>query len=178
MQLLVIRHAIAEDRDEFAESGQPDDQRPLTKDGIRKMKKAAQGLKEIVGQIDHLATSPLTRAAQTAEIVGDVLQTGGADVIPALVPDARPEDFVAWSDAHHEKNVIAIVGHEPHLSSLIMWLVAEHLLKPRAVEVCIIGDRAIVASQARQQAVVPHRPSVAPDEIGAERCRYPAEEAG
>lgn len=124
MQLLVIRHAIAEDRDEFAESGQPDDQRPLTKDGIRKMKKAAQGLKEIVGQINHLATSPLTRAAQTAEIVGDVLETGGADVIPALVPDARPEDFVAWCEAHHDKNVIAIVGHEPHLSSLIMWLVA------------------------------------------------------
>lgn len=125
MQLLVIRHAIAEDRDEFADSGQPDDQRPLTSVGIRRMKKAARGLKEIVGEIDHLATSPLTRAAQTAEIVADVFGTGGAEVIPALVPDARHEDFVAWCDAHHDNNVVAIVGHEPHLSSLTTWLVAD-----------------------------------------------------
>jgi len=30
MQLLVIRHAIAEDRDVFAASGQSDAERPLT----------------------------------------------------------------------------------------------------------------------------------------------------
>ena len=37
MELLIIRHAIAEDRDEFAESGKSDDERPLTDAGSRRM---------------------------------------------------------------------------------------------------------------------------------------------
>ena len=121
MKLLVIRHAIAEDRDKFAEEGQSDDQRPLTESGERKMKKAAKGLHSVVDGIDHLATSPLTRAGQTADIVSSEFDIGGAEVIPSLVPEAKPEDFAAWLASQTGKDVIAIVGHEPHLSSLVTW---------------------------------------------------------
>jgi phosphohistidine phosphatase len=123
MELLVIRHAIAEDRDEFAESGKSDDERPLTDAGRRKMKKTARGLREVVGSIDHLATSPLVRAVQTAEIISDELDVAPAEVVPDLAPDARPEDFVRWLATHSDKGVVAIVGHEPHLSSLVSWLI-------------------------------------------------------
>lgn len=125
MNLLIIRHAIAEDREAFAGTGQPDDQRPLTDDGIKKMKKAANGLQRAVDAIDHLATSPLTRAAQTAEIISEAYDIGGAEVVPALVPGARPDDFVEWCAPHGDKDVVAIVGHEPHLSSLAAWLTGE-----------------------------------------------------
>ncbi|MGK2962823.1 MAG: phosphohistidine phosphatase SixA [Gemmatimonadaceae bacterium] len=125
MNLLIVRHAIAEDREDFAETGQPDDQRPLTDQGKRKMKKAARGLQRAVDNIDHLATSPLTRAAQTAEIISEVFGIGGAEVVPALVPGARPEEFVEWCAPHGDRNVVAIVGHEPHLSSLAAWLTGE-----------------------------------------------------
>jgi phosphohistidine phosphatase len=124
MELLVIRHAIAEDRDEFAKSDQPDDERPLTDAGRRKMKNAARGLRKIVGNIDHLATSPLVRAVQTAEIISDAFDIGPAEVIPHLAPDARPEDFGRWISVHADKGVVAIVGHEPNLSSLVSWLIA------------------------------------------------------
>ena len=122
MRLLVVRHAIAEDRDEFAETGQSDDMRPLTGDGIRKMKKAAKGLQQAIDTIDYVATSPLTRAAQTAEILSEAFGIGGAEVTPVLVPEAKPEDFAEWCATHADKDVVAIVGHEPHLSSLVTWL--------------------------------------------------------
>ena len=124
MKLLIIRHAIAEDRDEFAQSGKPDEQRPLTRAGRRKMKAAAKGLRRAVDAIDHLATSPLVRAAQTAEIVSDTWGIGGAEVIPALAPEARPEALAEWCAAHTGKDVVAVVGHEPHLSTLATWLLS------------------------------------------------------
>ena len=124
MRLLIIRHAIAEDRDEFAQSGKSDDQRPLTRGGRRRMKEAAKGLRLIVPTIDHVATSPLVRAAQTASIITDEWGIGGAEVIPALTPDARPQALAEWAAAHASKDVVAVVGHEPHLSSLATWLLS------------------------------------------------------
>lgn len=125
MNLLIVRHAVAEDREDFAETGHPDDQRPLTDEGMRKMKKAVKGLQRAVEQIDHLATSPLTRAAQTAEIISEAYGVGGAEVVPALVPGARPEDFIEWCAPHADRDLVAIVGHEPDLSSLAAWLTGE-----------------------------------------------------
>ncbi|HEX4469200.1 MAG TPA: phosphoglycerate mutase family protein, partial [Gemmatimonadaceae bacterium] len=73
MDLLVIRHAIAEDKERFAASGRNDDLRPLTEEGRSKMRRAAQGLRTVVGRIAHLASSPLVRARETAEIVAPAL---------------------------------------------------------------------------------------------------------
>jgi phosphohistidine phosphatase len=122
MQLLVIRHAIAEDREKFAESGEPDDERPLTRKGIRRMKQVAKGLAAAGGSIDVLATSPLKRAVQTAEIVADEFGLGGPEVIPSLVPGASFDEFSKWAESLGEVKTVAVVGHEPHLSGLIGWL--------------------------------------------------------
>ena len=70
MHLLIIRHAIAEDRDAFAKTGKPDDLRPLTSEGRAKMIRCAEGLHVIAPEISVLASSPRTRAHETAEIVG------------------------------------------------------------------------------------------------------------
>jgi phosphohistidine phosphatase len=122
MRLLVIRHAIAMDREEFASSGQSDNMRPLTDKGMKRMKKVARGLREEIGRIDHLATSPLTRAVQTAEIVSDVFAMKEAEVTAALAPDVAFEDFELWCNTHANTDVLGVVGHEPHLSSLATWL--------------------------------------------------------
>jgi phosphohistidine phosphatase len=126
MQLLVIRHAIAMDRDEFAESGEPDERRPLTKAGTKRMRKAARGLREIVGKVDHVATSPYVRAIETAEIVSDAFRTDAAELCGSLVPDVHFDEFEEWARSHADKSVLAIVGHEPHLSGLVMWLMTGH----------------------------------------------------
>ncbi len=123
MKLLVVRHAIAQDQQDFAKSGESDDQRPLTADGIAKMEKGAKGLKNLIEKIDILATSPLTRAAQTAAIISSEFEMGEAEVISALQPGATVEEFEEWASSHAGRDVVAIVGHEPHLSSLVTWLV-------------------------------------------------------
>jgi phosphohistidine phosphatase len=122
MKLLIIRHAIAMERDEFAETGQSDDLRPLTNRGEKRMKKAARGLRSEVYSLDHLATSPWTRAVQTAEIVSKAYDSEDAEVLNALVPGTPFEEFEEWCEAHADKDVIGIVGHEPHLSGLATWL--------------------------------------------------------
>jgi len=124
MRLLLIRHAIAEDRDDFAESGQPDDLRPLTDRGRRRMRAAARGLARVVPKVDVLATSRLARAIETAEIVARRVRAGGVDMLEELRPDAPPDELGAWLMAHASDELVACVGHEPHLSALVAWLLA------------------------------------------------------
>ena len=122
MQLLVIRHAIAMDRDEFAELGESDDRRPLTKNGVKRMRKGAKGLRGAVDRIDMLATSPYTRAVETAAIVSEEFGVGPAEVSASLVPDVHFDEFERWAQVQSNGDVLAIVGHEPHLSGLVTWL--------------------------------------------------------
>ena len=121
MQLVVIRHAIALSREEFAPTGRDDSLRPLTDKGRAKMKRAAAGLRELVPSIGVLAASPFTRAQQTARIVG--AEYGRLRVITtsSLEPDSEPEEFAAWLRSRRG-DTIAVVGHEPHLGSLVTWL--------------------------------------------------------
>jgi phosphohistidine phosphatase len=124
MKLLIIRHGAAMDQDEFAKTDQSDDLRPLTADGKREMKRVAKGLRKEVDEIDVLATSPLVRAAQTAEIVAEAYGMEITETTESLVPEARVEEFEQWCRAFRDKDTVAIVGHEPHLSSLATWLLS------------------------------------------------------
>jgi phosphohistidine phosphatase len=121
MQLLVIRHAIAEDREEFAKTGRPDGERPLTDFGRRRMRRNARGLRRVVPKIDVLAASPYVRAAETAQIVADVLHLKPIETVDALTPEHHPHDLMEWLGRQGESDAIAIVGHEPHLGALITW---------------------------------------------------------
>lgn len=123
MQLLVIRHAIAEEREEFAKSGRDDGERPLTAEGIRKMRRAARGLRQLAPRIDTLLASPLVRAQQTADIVRREYDLEAVGTAPELEPEAPLAKVVA-ALARHDGEVIAIVGHEPHLSRLVTYLVS------------------------------------------------------
>jgi phosphohistidine phosphatase len=125
MHLLVVRHAIAEDRAVFARTGRSDDLRPLTDDGRAKMRRAADGLRSVAPEVDLIAASPLVRAKETAEIVAGALDVDELVTIEALRPEAPYEELVNWAaskDGGADADVIAIVGHEPHLSGLITWL--------------------------------------------------------
>lgn len=127
-QLLVIRHAIAEDRERFARTGEDDARRPLTADGRKRMRKGAAGLRAIVPEIALLATSPFTRAAETAVILVDAYEGLDAIELDELTPEASPTRFLAWFTSLKPLGdgtaPVAIVGHEPHLSSLVTWLVS------------------------------------------------------
>jgi phosphohistidine phosphatase len=124
MHLLIIRHAIAEDREESAKTGKPDDLRPLTADGRAKMIHCAQGLREIAPEISVLASSPLVRAHDTAAIVADEYGIEIRSTTEALVPGAPLSAFVDWIGDRADQPVVAVVGHEPHLSTLATWLIS------------------------------------------------------
>ena len=140
MELLIVRHGPAGNAAEKAAwktSGRPDSERPLTKDGLRRTRDAAAGLARVVDGCGLVATSPWKRAAQTAVALAKALD---ADVVecPALVPDSRFEDVIAWLKTRREKR-LALVGHEPSLSELASWLLTGtkrsilRLKKPQAL---------------------------------------------
>ena len=122
MQLVIIRHAIAVAR---GTPDVPDDERPLTKSGKRRFKEAARGLARICRRPDVLLTSPLPRAADTAEIAADAW--GG--ITPASEPalaHGTPDEILALLSEYPADRRIAIVGHEPMLSALLARLLGSN----------------------------------------------------
>lgn len=122
MYLLVIRHGPAEDRDAFAKTGRDDDLRPLTRDGCKKMAKAAKGLKRVVDSIDVIASSSLRRAVETADIIGEEFKDAKRIEREELSPGTPAKKLIKWLQSQPAGSTVANVGHEPDLSRLISAL--------------------------------------------------------
>lgn len=122
MKLLMIRHAIAEEREDFTRTGKDDSQRPLTDEGRKKMKQAAKGLRNLVPEIDLLATSPLARAAQTGAILDSVYGGLKEVEVEELSPETTPVAFLSWLRQQKDAETVAVVGHEPSISLILSWL--------------------------------------------------------
>jgi phosphohistidine phosphatase len=120
MKLVIIRHGPAGDRAEWEAEGRDDRLRPLTAEGKKEVRRVAKGLATLLPQIDLLATSPLARAVQTAEIIGAGYECDTATV-EALAPGHDAEQVVKWLRSQ-AGDTVAIVGHEPDLSALGCYL--------------------------------------------------------
>ncbi|MGP0065696.1 MAG: phosphohistidine phosphatase SixA [Isosphaeraceae bacterium] len=118
--LYVLRHGIAV---EPGTPGIPDDERPLTAKGEKRMRVVARGLRRLDLEIDRIVTSPLPRARSTAEIVADGLDAADlvetADILRA---GSDAEAIQNWLSRRSEDRLM-IVGHNPALSDLIALLV-------------------------------------------------------
>jgi phosphohistidine phosphatase len=124
MYLLVIRHAAAMDKEEFARTGRSDDERPLTPAGKKEMARVARGLHALISRLDALAPSPLVRARETAAIVARAYRRRVDAATRSLEPEARPTSFARWLATQRKTGTVAVVGHEPHLGALVTWLLA------------------------------------------------------
>jgi phosphohistidine phosphatase len=122
MRILLIRHGIAEDQKKFATTGREDDLRPLTGEGRKKMRQASKGLTELQSEISVLATSPLRRAVETGKIVAREYKTIEPVQIPQLSPRKPLQGLLTWVQSQKAEAVVALVGHEPHLSTFAAWL--------------------------------------------------------
>jgi len=118
VKLLLVRHAVAVDR---GAGGMPDDLRPLTPEGERRFSKAAKGLARLAPRPDLILTSPLPRARRTAEIAARAFGRVGIQEAQALAHGDN--EALARALKGHEREVVALVGHEPHLSSLLAAIV-------------------------------------------------------
>jgi phosphohistidine phosphatase len=121
LELVIVRHAIAFERDR---SRWPDDRlRPLSPEGKQKFRKAASGLARWIPQVDRLLTSPLVRARETAELLTDVAGWPKAVECQPLEPETDPQELLSHLRGLKAKR-IALVGHEPALSTFICFCVA------------------------------------------------------
>lgn len=124
MELYILRHAIA------AERGSPeypgDSERPLTPDGLKKLKRVVRGMKALELSFDLILTSPYVRARQTADVVAKELGLEGALELSALLEPGTDLDGLIAHLGSRKSSVdrILLVGHEPMLSALISLLVS------------------------------------------------------
>ena len=119
MMLYVLRHGIAE---EVGPEG-TDGSRRLTPAGRRKLRAGAAGMRALGLGFDALLTSPLVRAAETAGIVSEAFAHRPAPrELAALEPGVPPVETVRALRAFARYRHVAIVGHEPGLSSVVALL--------------------------------------------------------
>ena len=115
-ELYLIRHGVAEER---GDAWPDDSKRPLTEEGMSRMRKAARGLSRLGILFDIVLTSPLVRARQTAEIVaGGLAPRPTLANIDALAPGGGFAALMTELEKHVRKPRIALVGHEPDIGEL------------------------------------------------------------
>jgi len=123
MKLYIVRHAIAISH---GAPGIKEDDRTLTEDGTKKMRRAAAGLLHLGYVPELLLSSPLIRATQTADIL---LQVFGGKIemriAPSLAPSGNRQDLYREITKHAKKlNSLMLVGHQPSLGEIagdIVW---------------------------------------------------------
>jgi phosphohistidine phosphatase len=123
VKLIVIRHAIAVAR---GTPDIPDDDRSLTENGKRRFKQVARGLVQICTRPDVLLTSPLPRAADTAEIAAKAWGRISPTSEPVLARGS-PDEILTVLSRYASDQRIALVGHEPMLSALLARLLGSRI---------------------------------------------------
>jgi phosphohistidine phosphatase len=118
-RLYLFRHGVA------APHGTPgleDDDRPLTEKGERRVRQVARGLKKTGLKLEKIITSPLPRAAKSAEIVADVLNIAYLiEDDEILRPTTEAGAIRDWITTRGETRIM-LVGHNPNLSELLALL--------------------------------------------------------
>jgi len=118
VQLYLLRHGDA------LPAGFDDDaQRPLSLLGEGQARSAAQFIGKLNVRFDAILCSPLLRARQTAHVVQE--KQGGIDLITTehLVPSSDHRQIFSQLNQHSWEKVL-LVGHEPHLSTLVSLLIS------------------------------------------------------
>lgn len=124
MKLSIIRHAQAVS---FG-SVTLDRDRQLTKKGVKQSQCLGEHLIETRQLPEIVLSSPILRAKQTAEILCQSAGMSEPLFVPFLRCGMRPEDAVSELKAYASVDHIALVGHEPDLSYLLMRLMGCHEL--------------------------------------------------
>lgn len=115
MNIFFMRHAEAEPRERYAD----DFQRPLTAQGRAQQYLVVRALAPILQPLDHLLSSPLVRARQTADIVADTLQfPGPVEETAVLGADCTIGAVLQLLQRYPRQARLLCIGHEPAMSRL------------------------------------------------------------
>ena len=115
-ELYFIRHGVAEER---GDKWPDDSKRPLSSEGMARLRRCARGLAGLGVTLDVVLTSPLVRARQTAEIVAAAFDPRPPIVTAeALSPGATYSGVLTELEKHSKRLRIALVGHETSIGEL------------------------------------------------------------
>jgi phosphohistidine phosphatase len=126
MELYFLRHGEAD----WPNWKKDDDERPLTKRGKKEMHEVGAFLKRVKGRPDLIVTSPLPRAAQTAEIAAKHLKVK-CRKDKFLRPGFGRDELERLLRKYPEESLM-VVGHEPDFSEVISKLTGASLKLPKA----------------------------------------------
>jgi phosphohistidine phosphatase len=126
MKLYFLRHGEAD----WPDWKKSDDERPLTGRGKKEMREVARFLERMKVRPDLIVTSPLPRAAQTAEIAAEYLKTKLRQD-ESIAPGFGISELRTVLKRHRAKSLM-LVGHEPDFTEVISKLTGATLKLSKA----------------------------------------------
>lgn len=119
MQLYVVRHGIAIDRQDPKCPADPE--RYLTEEGVEKTRQVAKGMAALGITGDLFLTSPYVRATQTAEIFASALDYAKQKIrrTDLLLPGAEPSLLFRELARDKQASSVFLFGHAPQLDDVI-----------------------------------------------------------
>jgi phosphohistidine phosphatase len=112
VRLYLVRHAQAA-------PGEPDELRPLTREGREQARALGERLRDEDVHPDALLTSPLLRARETGGELARALEIE-AEPDERLAPGASVEDVRAAIEGRGER--VVVVGHQPDCGEIVAAL--------------------------------------------------------
>lgn len=154
LDLYLVRHAVAFERDPLR---WPDDAaRPLTPAGEASFRRAARGAHKMGLRAERVLTSPLERAAHTAAILREEAAWPAAETMVELSPDVSPEVILkALHERGADAGAVALVGHEPSLSTLARELLNGARIEMKKGAIARLELKVLRPGAARLRALLP-----------------------
>jgi phosphohistidine phosphatase len=119
MQLYIVRHGIAIDREDPKCPSEAE--RYLTEEGIEKTKQVAKGMAALGIHADLMVSSPYVRAMQTAAIFAAALHYPKPKIrrTDGLLPGAEPSAILRELAREKNASCVFCFGHAPHMDGLL-----------------------------------------------------------
>ncbi len=147
MQLYIVRHGIAIDRED--PKCPPDPERYLTEEGFEKTRQVAKGVAALDVKAGLFLTSPYVRATQTAEIFADALSYAKQKIRRSdlLLPGAEPSLLFRELAKEKQASSVFLFGHAPQLDDLIATALGskKHLTALKKAGVALIELKRVSA---------------------------------
>ena len=121
MQLYIVRHGIAIDREDPKCPSDPE--RYLTPEGHTRTREVARSMAALIDTPKVLISSPYVRAVQTAEIFADALGISKTKIekTEGLLPGVEPSAFFRELSRKKSLETVICFGHAPQLDELISF---------------------------------------------------------
>ena len=140
MQLYIVRHGIAIDREDS--KSPPEAERYLTEEGVERTKQVAEAVAALGIHVDLMFSSPYVRAMQTAAIFASELEYSKQKIrrTDSLLPGAEPGAFLRELAREKDVSIVFCFGHAPHVDGLLAAAVgaSRHITSMKKAGVALV----------------------------------------